>query len=118
MKQIGKRVGHVIGIGLAADGGAMVHLRRGLIVQFLAGHATLASTQIYIEGESEEQRKIVDLIFGSPPPEPDGREPGGQLAPRQCLFSRRLRKQASLHPTAKCGSQGKSGALLPHISLV
>jgi integrase len=31
-------------------------------VQFLAGHATLATTQIYIDGESDAQRKIVDLI--------------------------------------------------------
>ncbi len=31
-------------------------------VQHLAGHSTLATTQIYIEGEGDAQRKIVDLI--------------------------------------------------------
>ena len=31
-------------------------------VQMLAGHASLAVTQRYIEGDSEAQRKIVDLV--------------------------------------------------------
>ena len=31
-------------------------------VQFLAGHTSLQTTQRYIEGDSEAQRKIVDLI--------------------------------------------------------
>ena len=31
-------------------------------VQYLAGHSTLATTQTYIDGESDAQRKIVDLI--------------------------------------------------------
>jgi integrase/recombinase XerD len=31
-------------------------------VQYLAGHASLSTTQIYIEGDSDAQRKVVDLI--------------------------------------------------------
>ncbi|GGF12788.1 hypothetical protein GCM10011611_18060 [Aliidongia dinghuensis] len=31
-------------------------------VQYLAGHASLSTTQIYIDGDSEAQRKVVDLI--------------------------------------------------------
>lgn len=31
-------------------------------VQYLAGHASLATTQIYIDGDSEAQRKVVDLV--------------------------------------------------------
>ena len=31
-------------------------------VQYLAGHASLATTQIYIDGDSDAQRKVVDLI--------------------------------------------------------
>ena len=31
-------------------------------VQMLAGHSSLAVTQLYIEGDSEARRKIVDLV--------------------------------------------------------
>lgn len=31
-------------------------------VQYLAGHASLSTTQIYIDGDGEAQRKVVDLI--------------------------------------------------------
>jgi site-specific recombinase XerD len=31
-------------------------------VQQLAGHASLSTTQRYIEGDSEAKRKLVDLI--------------------------------------------------------
>jgi integrase len=31
-------------------------------VQYLAGHASMATTQIYIDGDGEAQRKVVDLI--------------------------------------------------------
>ncbi|MEI9986954.1 MAG: site-specific integrase [Aliidongia sp.] len=31
-------------------------------VQYLAGHASLATTQIYIDGDSDAQRKVVDLL--------------------------------------------------------
>jgi integrase/recombinase XerD len=31
-------------------------------VQYLAGHASLSTTQMYIEGDSEAQRKVVDLL--------------------------------------------------------
>lgn len=31
-------------------------------VQYLAGHSSLSTTQIYIDGEAEAQRKVVDLI--------------------------------------------------------
>jgi integrase/recombinase XerD len=31
-------------------------------VQYLAGHASLSTTQIYIDGDSEAQRKVVELI--------------------------------------------------------
>jgi integrase/recombinase XerD len=31
-------------------------------VQYLAGHSSLSTTQIYIDGDGEAQRKVVDLI--------------------------------------------------------
>lgn len=31
-------------------------------VQYLAGHSSLSTTQIYIDGEADAQRKIVDLL--------------------------------------------------------
>ena len=31
-------------------------------VQYLAGHTSMATTQIYIDGDGEAQRKVVDLI--------------------------------------------------------
>jgi len=31
-------------------------------VQQLAGHASLATTQAYIEGDTEAKRKVIDLI--------------------------------------------------------
>jgi integrase/recombinase XerC len=31
-------------------------------VQYLAGHASLAATQIYIDGDSDTQRRVVDLV--------------------------------------------------------
>lgn len=32
-------------------------------VQYLAGHASLSTTQIYIDGDGEALRKVVDLIL-------------------------------------------------------
>jgi integrase len=31
-------------------------------VQYIAGHASLTTTQIYIDGDSEAQRKVIELI--------------------------------------------------------